>query len=78
MSVSLDLLADGLCDFIKEELTFKKFDAKKAVNTKAVRILQEIQDVLACESKSDFEIVEEIVCIFERHGISAEGRHDFG
>ncbi len=78
MSVSLDLLAGSLVDFIKEELTFKKFDAKKAVNTKAVRILQEIQDVLANDSKSDFEVVEEIVCVFEKHNISAEGRHDFG
>ena len=78
MSVSLDLLVDGLADFIKEELTFKKFNAKKIVNTKAVCILQEIQDVLGCESKSDFEVVEEIVCIFEKHNISAKGRHDFG
>ncbi len=78
MSVSLDLLANGLCDFIKEELTFKKFNAKKVVNTKAVKILQEIQDVLACDTKTDFEMVEEIVCIFEKHGISAEGCHDFG
>ena len=77
MSVYSDLLANSLCDFIKEELTFKKFNAKKVVNTKAVRILQEIQDVLACDSKSDFDVVEEIVCIFEKYHISAEGRHDF-
>ena len=78
MSVYSDLLANSLCDFIKEELTFKKFNAKKVVNTKAVRILQEIQDVLADDSKSDFDVVEEIVCIFEKYHISAECRHDFG
>ena len=78
MSVSIDLFTDSLADFIKEELTFKKFNAKKAVNTKAVRILQEIQDVLANDSMSDFDVVEEIVCIFEKYHISAEGRHDFG
>ena len=78
MSVSLDLLTDSLADFIKEELTFKKFNAKKVVNTKAVRILQEIQDVLANDSKSDFDAIEEIVCIFEKYHISAKGRHDFG
>lgn len=78
MSVYEELLADSLADFIKEELKFKGFDAKKKVNTKAVQILQEIQDVLACESKSDFDVVEEIVCIFEKHHISVMGRHDFG
>ncbi len=78
MSVSLDLLANSLADFIKEELTFKGFNAKKTVDTKAVRILQEIQDVLACDAKDDFEVVEEIVCIFEKYRISAKGRHDFG
>ena len=78
MSVYSDLLAGGLCDYIKDELSFRKFDAKKVVNTKAVRILQEIQDVLADDLKSDFDVVEEIVCIFEKYNISAEGRHDFG
>lgn len=78
MSVYSDLFANSLADFIKEELTFKGFNAKKMVDTKAVRILQEIQDVLACDSKSDFDVVEEIVCIFEKYHISAEGRHDFG
>ena len=27
--------------------------------------------------KNDFDVVEEIVCIFEKYNIDAGGRHDF-
>ena len=78
MNVSLELLSSNLSDFILEELTLKKFNAKKLVDTKATQILQEIQNVLAKENLSDFELVEEIVCIFEKNNLSIGGCHDFG
>ena len=78
MDLSLELLSSCLADYIQEELTLKNFNAKKLVDTKATRILQEIQNVLEKEDLSDFQIVEEIVCIFEKNKLSAGGCHDFG
>lgn len=78
MDLSLELLSSCLADYIQEELTLKNFNAKKLVDTKATQILKEIQIVLAKEDLSDFQIVEEIVCIFEKNKLSAGGCHDFG
>lgn len=47
------------------------------------KALKEIQVVLkngniVDGNKSDFEIVEDIVCIFEKYHLNAGGCHDFG
>ena len=48
------------------------------VNSRATLILAEIQGVIQNEKiESDFYVVEEIVCIFERYGLDAGFRHDF-
>ena len=78
MDLSLELLSSCLAEYIQEELISKNLNAKKLVNTKATQILQEIQNVLEKEDLSDFQIVEEIVCIFEKNKLSAGGCHDFG
>ncbi len=54
-----------------------EFDANEIVNSKAIEILQEIQKVIQSDM-DDFEMVEEIVCIFERNKIDADSCHDFG
>lgn len=43
----------------------------------AIRILQDIQNILNNERLTDFCCVEEIVSLLERSGISTT-RHDFG
>ena len=77
MNIKLELSAEKIAEFIKESLEESNFDIAKIVDTKATQILQEIQNILANEELSDFEIVEEIVCVFERNKLSAGGRHDF-
>ena len=78
MNIKLELSTAELAELIKEKLSEKEFDIAQIADTKATRILQEIQKVLANKYLSDFEIVEEIVCIFEKNNLSAEGCHDFG
>ena len=51
-------------------------------DTIATKALKEIQDVvkrgnIVDGDMTDFEIVEEIVCIFEKYEIDAGGCHDF-
>lgn len=40
-------------------------------------MIEEIQQVLM-NKEDDFEIVEDIVCIFEKNNVSAGTCHDFG
>ena len=63
-----------ICDSIYDIL---EIDADKIADTKAIDILEEIKAVIQ-KDEEDFEIVEEIVCIFERYGIDAGACHDFG
>lgn len=46
-------------------------------NSTAVEMIGEIQQVLM-NKEDDFEIVEDIVCIFEKYNISPGACHDFG
>lgn len=78
MNIKLELSVTEIAEFIKERLNEKELDIAQTVDTRATQILQEIQNILANEKLSDFEIVEEIVCIFEKNNLSTEGCHDFG
>ncbi len=78
MNIKLELSTIEIAEFIKEKLNEKELDIAQIVDTKATQILQEIQNVLANEDLSDFDAIEEIVCVFEKHKLSSGGRHDFG
>ncbi|HIT09860.1 MAG TPA: hypothetical protein IAB55_12400 [Candidatus Merdivicinus faecavium] len=44
------------------------------------RMLEEIQNIIRDDQLDDpecFARIEQIVCLFEKHGISTGGRHDF-
>ena len=47
------------------------------VKATATKMLGEIQEIIKNESYSDFEAIEEIVCIFEKYNIDFGSRHDF-
>ena len=65
-------IASRICDHMDDII---QFDANEIANTKAIEILQEIQNVLQSDM-DDFETVEEIVCIFEKNGLDAGVCHD--
>ena len=52
-------------------------DAEPIIESKSVSALSESQQVIQNDVLSDFEMVEEIVCIFEKYNIDAGGCHDF-
>ena len=52
-------------------------DADKIADTTAIMALSEIKDILYDDTKSDFDMVEEIVRVFEKYRISAGTAHDF-
>ena len=67
-------IASRICDYMDDII---EFDANEIINTKSLEILQEIQNVIQSDM-DDFEMVEEIVCIFERNNLDAGVCHDFG
>ncbi len=83
MSIKVELLKNELCDLIFEKIGEISIDANKIIDTKATMMLEEIQSVLIGKGTDfnnenlDFEIVEEIVCIFEKYGVDAGVCHDF-
>ena len=77
MNIKLELLKNHIADYINDRLDNFDIDASEIANTTAIRALGEIQKVIMTEQFSDFEMVEEIVCIFEKYKIDAGDCHDF-
>ncbi len=77
MDIKFDLLKEAVSELIFEHIESISVDADKIADTTAIRALREIQSVLKNDALSDFEPIEEIVCIFETYHISAGARHDF-
>ena len=73
----VDLVRRDVASFIASHLEEYVIDTDKIADTRATRMIEEIQQVLL-NGKDDYDIVEEIVCIFEENGISAGDCHDFG
>lgn len=78
MNIKLELLKTYISDVINDRWTdFIEIDADKISDSVAINILSEIQKIIANEDYSDFEVVEEIVLIFEKYKIDFGSRHDF-
>ncbi len=78
MNIKLELLSNTISDIVMQRLGDIDIDADKIADTIAINALSEIQKVIQNEDISDFDAIEEIVCIFEKYKISAGVRHDFG
>lgn len=77
MRIKTDLLKAYICDFIHERIEDFEIDADSITNTIAIKALSEIQEIISSYEISDFDAVEEIVCVFERYKIDFGVRHDF-
>lgn len=77
MEIKTELLKSHISNYISSQIHNFEIDADEITNTVAIKMLSEIQDILKNDNYSDFEIVEEIVCVFEKHKIDFGNRHDF-
>lgn len=77
MTIKTELLKGFISDYINNQIEDFDIDADKITNTIAIKILSEIQKIIKDCNYSDFEIVEKIVCIFEKHNIDFGSCHDF-
>jgi len=78
MDIRTELVSKELADLIVRTLNkHLEFDLNEIANTTAITMLSEIQKVLQKTELSDFDMVEEIVCIFEDYNLDFGGTHDF-
>ncbi len=77
MNIKTDLLKGYITEFINSHINDFGIDADKITDSVATKALAEIQGIIKNDDLDDFEIVEEIVCIFEKYNIDAGGCHDF-
>ena len=77
MKIKMELLKSYIFDYINNNLENFEIDASQIADTTAVQMLSEIQKVIKDEYYSDFDAIEEIVCIFEKYNIDFGFRHDF-
>ena len=77
MDIKVELLKNHITDFIKFKIEDFEIDASQIADTTAIQMLSEIQKVIKDENYSDFEAVEEIVCIFNKYNIDTGSCHDF-
>ena len=77
MKIKVELLKTHISDFINSRIEDFEIDADDIANTVAIKILAEIQEIIKNDSYSDFERIEEIVCLFEKYKIDFGNCHDF-
>ena len=52
------------------------FDIEKEINSVAVNALSEIYEIVNDNQFTDFEVIEEILFIFQKYGLDLTSRHD--
>ena len=77
MKIKVELLKTHISDFINSRIEDFEIDADDIANTVAIKILTEIQEIIKNDGYSDFERIEEIVCVFEKYKIDFGNCHDF-
>ena len=76
--LKLEVFSWAIADAINSAIKYVHIDTD-AIHSVAFTVLNEIKVILADENiEDDFDVVEEILCVFEKYNISAGGRHDFG
>lgn len=77
MKIKLELLKNYISDFINNRIEDFEINADEIADTAAIDILEEIQNIIKNDTLTDFEIVEEIISVFEKHNIDYGTCHDF-
>lgn len=77
MNIKHELIQSHITEMVGKLLEENIVDYSNIADTNAIIILNEIKKVIADDSLSDFDAVEEIVCILENNNIDCGGRHDF-
>ena len=75
---SNDLLKYIIRQEVERTISETENNAADKVESLSIKILEEIVEILKNHELSDFDIVENIVCIMEKYEIDCGTCHDFG
>ncbi|MBQ7097334.1 MAG: hypothetical protein IJN96_04580 [Clostridia bacterium] len=77
MKIKTELIKGYIADAVCSQLTDFEIDEDKVADSRATLILDAVREILLREELSDFEIVDEIVMLFNRLNIDCGSCHDF-
>ncbi len=77
MDVRYELLECCIKDSIEKIFSDMGDNFTNKINEKAIMALDEIKSIISDDGLSDFDAVEDIVCVLEKYNIYCGGRHDF-
>lgn len=77
MDIKLELLQNHICDFLRDAFETFPPNTSKIADSIAIMALDDIKSVLSNDELSDFDAIEQIVCIMESYRIDCGERHDF-
>lgn len=77
MQIKSELLKRYVMDMIDRQFENFEIDVNEIADTTAIKLVEKIRDIIRNEGLSDFDVVEEIVCLFEKYKIDTGNRHDF-
>ncbi len=66
MNIKIELLNRYISDHINSILEDFDIDASQIADTVATKMLCEIQSIIINKKNSDFDAIEEIICVFEK------------
>ena len=77
MEIKTELLKGYVADFICSRIEDFEIDESKIAEKRAIKILGEIQKIIKNEEFSDFDMVEEIINIFQKYKLDFGSAYDF-
>lgn len=78
MNLEIELLGNALSEAIKQYLLNSNINYDVIADTVSINVLSEIQQILKNDCISDFDAIEQIICVFEKYNLDFGSRHDFG
>ena len=77
MTIKTELLKAYIRDYVNSYIEDFEIDANEIANSTALILLSKIRNIILNDKLSDFEAIEEIICLFEEYDIQTGCRHDF-
>ena len=77
MELYKELIAKEIGEIILQTISEAQINYAEIAENMAYKALSRIKTAIGDDGLSDFDCVEQIVCVFEEFGIDSGHRHDF-